>query len=124
MYKDSVTLKKLAKARKRKRIKKKIKGTIERPRVCIFKSNRHMYAQVIDDNEGRIIASASTLEKEIKAKIKNTKNTEASKILGEILAKRLKQKKLENIVFDRGTCPYHGRIKTLAEAMRNEGLTF
>lgn len=124
MYKDSVTLKKQAKARKRKRIKKKIKGTIERPRVCIFKSNRYMYAQVIDDNEGRIIASASTLEKEIKAKIKNTKNIEASKILGEVLAKRLKQKKLENIVFDRGACPYHGRIKTLAEAMRNEGLIF
>jgi len=124
MYKDKVQLKLRAKNQIRKRIRKKIKGTPERPRVFIFKSNRYMYIQVIDDDNGAILESASTLEKSFREKNKNTKNLEASKALGGILAKKLKKKKIGRIVFDRGIYPYHGRIKSLAEAMRKEGLTF
>ena len=124
MYRNKVELKKKAKERIRKRIQKKIKGTSERPRIYIFKSNRYIYTQVIDDENGRILASASTIEKEFKEKNKNHKNTEASKILGETLAKRLKQKKIEKVVFDRGISPYHGRVKALAEAIRKGGLVF
>lgn len=124
MYKDKVELKKRAKERIRKKIKKKIKGTSARPRIYVFKSNRYLYTQVIDDEKGIVIVSASTLEKEFKEKNKNYKNTEASGILGELLAKRLKQKKIEKVVFDRGISPYHGRLKTLAETIRKGGLTF
>lgn len=124
MYRNKIELKKKAKERIRKRIQKKIKGTSERPRVYIFKSNRYIYTQVIDDENGRILTSASTIEKEFKEKNKNHKNSEASNILGAILAKRLKQKKIEKVVFDRGISPYHGRVKALAEAIRKGGLIF
>ena len=124
MYKDKVIQKKAAKERIRKRIRKKIRGTPEKPRVHVFKSNRYVYAQVINDLEGQVLTSASTLEKEFKQKNKNTKNVEACQALGEMLAKRLKAKKIKLLVFDRGIHPYHGRIKALAEAMRKEGLTF
>ena len=124
MYKDNVTLKKMAKEQIRKRIRKKIRGTSERPRVFVFKSNRYIYTQVIDDENGQILVSASTLDKEFKEKNKNYKNMEASQVLGGIMAKRLKQKKIERVVFDRGIYPYHGRIKAFAEAMRKEGVIF
>lgn len=124
MYKDKVVVKKIAKERIRKRIRKKIQGTSERPRIHVFKSNRYVYTQVINDEEGRILASASTLEKEFKGKSKNFKNIEACQALGEMLAKRLKAKKIERVIFDRGIYPYHGRIKAIAEAMRKGGLTF
>ena len=124
MYKDKVTLKKIAKERIRKRISKKIRGTSLRPRVYVFKSNRYIYAQVIDDENSQILASASTLEKEYKEKNKNFKNVEACQVIGGILAKRLKQKKIGRVVFDRGIYPYHGRIKALAEAMRKGGFIF
>ena len=124
MYKDKVMLKKIAKERIRKRIRKKIQGTSDRPRIHVFKSNRYVYTQVVDDDEGQILASASTLEKEFKQKKKNFKNIEACQLLGEMLVKRLKAKKIEKVILDRGIYPYHGRIKTLAEAMRKGGLTF
>lgn len=124
MYKNKMELKKRSKERIRKRIRKKIKGTSERPRVFVLKSNRFIYTQVIDDENGKTLSSVSTLEKEFKEKNKNYKNKEACKKLGEILAKRLKQKKVEKVVFDRGIYPYHGRVKALAEAMREGGLIF
>lgn len=124
MFKDKVIVKKKARERIRRRIRKKIQGNSETPRVYVFKSNRYIYTQVIDDENGRVLASASTLEKEFRGKQKNTKNIEASKLLGEIMAKRLKQKKIKKIVFDRGFSPYHGRVKELAEAMREGGLIF
>ncbi|MBC8358810.1 MAG: 50S ribosomal protein L18 [Candidatus Aminicenantes bacterium] len=124
MYKNNVLLKKIAKDRIRKRIKKKIRGTSKNPRVFVFKSNRYVFVQVIDDENSRILASTSTLEKEFKEKNKNYKNIEACQILGGILAKKLKQIKIEKVVFDRGLYPYHGRIKALAEAMRKGGLIF
>jgi large subunit ribosomal protein L18 len=124
VYKDKVSLKKMAKERIRKRIRKKIRGTSERPRIYVYKSNRYVYTQVIDDENGHILASASTLEKEFKEKNKNHKNAEACQVLGGMLAKKLKQKKIERVVFDRGVYPYHGRIKAFAEAMRKGGLAF
>ena len=124
MYKDKVAVKRMAKDRIRKRIRKKIRGTSERPRVYVFKSNRYVYTQVVDDDNGHILASASTLEKEFKGKNKNFKNMEACQVLGGILAKKLKEKKIEKVIFDRGIYPYHGRIKAFAEAMRKGGLVF
>jgi large subunit ribosomal protein L18 len=124
MFEDNVQLKKKAKGRIRKRIRKKISGTQDRPRVFVFKSNRYIYVQVIDDENGVVLASASTLEKDFREANKNRKNLKASQKLGENLAKKLKTKKIKQVIFDRGVYPYHGRIKTLAEAIRKGGLTF
>ena len=124
MYKDKVELKKKSRERIRKRIRKKIRGTPERPRVFIYKSNRYLYTQVVDDVTGRVLFGASTLEKSFREKIVNTKNIKAAEELGKILAQRLKERKIEKIVFDRGAYPYHGRVKALAEALRKEGIIF
>jgi large subunit ribosomal protein L18 len=124
VLKSKADIKKLRKKRIRARIRKKIKGTPERPRVLVVKSNRYVYAQVIDDLSGRVITSASTLEKSFREQSKNTKNKEACQLLGSILAKRLKEKNIQAIVFDRGMYPYHGRVKILAEALRAEGISF
>lgn len=124
MHKDKVVVKKKAKERIRKRIRKKLRGTSERPRVCVFKSNRYVYTQAINDENGRVLVFASTLEKEFKQKNKNYKKIETCQNLGSIMGKRLKEKNIKKIVFDRGIYPYHGRIKALAEAMRKEGIIF
>jgi len=124
MLKDKAAINKKKHRRIRMRIRKKVHGTEEKPRVFVRKSNRYIYAQVIDDSSHTILAAASTLEKEFKVKNKNTNNMESSKALGKILAKRLKAKKIKTIVFDRGLYPYHGRIKSLAEALREEGVIF
>jgi len=124
VYKNNVVLKKKAKKRIRKRIQKKLKGTLERPRIYVNKSNRYIYLQVIDDTKGAVLATASTLMKEFKDKNKKTKNMEAARTVGELLVKRLKQKKINKVIFDRGIHPYHGRIKTLAEALRKGGIIF
>jgi len=121
---DKISLKKRAKIRVRRRIRKKISGTPERPRVLVTRSNRYLYVQAIDDVSGAVLATASTLEKAFREKNKNSRNLKASEALGELAAERLKAKKIENIVFDRGTFPYHGRIKALADAMRKGGLVF
>ncbi|MBN1274003.1 MAG: 50S ribosomal protein L18 [Candidatus Aminicenantes bacterium] len=106
----------------RKRIRKKIEGTAERPRLLVLKSNRFLYTHVIDDVSGKVITSVSTLDKAFKEKNKSFKNMKASSILGEMLAKKLKEKKIKNVVFDRGYYPYHGRIKALADAVRKQGI--
>jgi large subunit ribosomal protein L18 len=124
VYRNSVSLKKIAKSRIRKRIRKKISGSPERPRAFVFKSNRHLYVQVIDDQNGRVLASASTLEKDFREQNKNSKNIEASQAIGKLIAGRLKKSKIKTVVFDRGLYPYHGRVKTMAEAMRKEGIIF
>lgn len=108
----------------RKRIRLKVRGTGDRPRVYVFKSNRYVYAQVVDDAAGRVLAAASTLEKSFKEKSANTKNKDASQRLGQMLAERLKSKQITRVVFDRGVSPYHGRLKALAEAMRQAGMVF
>ncbi len=124
MYKDKATINKKKHRRIRMRIRKKLHGTQEKPRIFVRKSNRYIYAQVIDDSSHTILTAASTLEKDFRTKNKNTNNVDSSKTLGKILAKRLKDKKIKTIIFDRGLYPYHGRIKSFAEALREEGVIF
>ena len=104
------------------RIRKDLKGTAERPRLNVFRSNANITAQIIDDEKGVTLVSASTLEKELK--IKHGGNVEAAKIIGAEIAKRAKKAKITKVVFDRGGYLYHGRVKALAEAARENGLEF
>ena len=124
MLKERSIIKKVRQDRLRKRIGKRSRGTVERPRVHVFKSNAYVYTQVVDDKDHAVLAAASSQEKEFRDGSKNTKNKAACALLGEMLAKRLKAKKIGRVVFDRGTYLYHGRIKALADAMRKEGIDF
>nr|QWK41877.1 ribosomal protein L18 [Protohalopteris sp.] len=107
-----------------KREKKRIKGTELKPRLSIYRSNKHIYVQVIDDSCSKTIASCSTLDIEVKAKCEKTATKLASKIVGELIGIRLRAKNIKEIIFDRGKKPYHGRIKELAEGARLGGLSF
>lgn len=107
-----------------KRVRKKVKGTNERPRLAVFKSSSHIYAQLIDDQKAFTITSASTLDPVFKQKMASTGNIPAAKLVGTILAERAREKGIEKIVFDRGGFIYHGRIKALAESFRESGLKF
>jgi large subunit ribosomal protein L18 len=95
-----------------------------RLRLSVFRSGQHMYAQVIDDVLGKTVASASTVEKEVRGKVKVSSNKEAAKLVGELIAQRAKAAKITEVVFDRGGYLYHGRVKELGEAARNAGLAF
>nr|BDA98751.1 ribosomal protein L18 [Rhodomonas sp. NIES-1730] len=106
------------------RIRSKIKGTLERPRLSVFRSNENVYAQLIDDTEGKTILSSSTLDKEIKSLIKSGSTCEASKLVGEAIAKKSLDSEIKRVVFDRGGRVYHGRVRALAEAAREKGLQF
>ncbi|HIE26959.1 TPA: 50S ribosomal protein L18 [Candidatus Poribacteria bacterium] len=110
--------------RRHKRIRKKIAGTDEKPRLSVFKSLRHIYAQVINDEQKVTIVSVCTLSPEIKEKIKYGGNIAASQLVGELIAKKAKALGIKNVVFDRGGYIYHGRVKALAEAARENGLQF
>ena len=105
-----------------KRVRKKIKGTGERPRLSVFKSAVHIYAQLIDDENASTIVSASTLEPTFKQKMTSTANIPAAKVVGQILAEKALNKGIEKAVFDRGGFIYHGRIKALADSARDAGL--
>ncbi|MGQ9577373.1 MAG: 50S ribosomal protein L18 [Candidatus Aminicenantales bacterium] len=124
MLKDKSIIRHERRRRIRKRIRKKITGTLERPRVYVFKSNRYVYVQAFNDLNGSVVAAASTLEKDFQAKAKNGKNKEACQLLAEILAQRLKEKNISKIVFDRGVYAYHGRVKIIADTLRQCGLAF
>ena len=115
------TDRKMERRRRHLRVRRKISGTQERPRLCVYRSNANIYVQLIDDVAQKTIASASTLDKEIKTK---HSNKEAAKEVGALIAKRAKEQKIENVVFDRGGYIYHGVIKELAEAARQGGLKF
>lgn len=104
------------------RIRKELKGTSERPRLNVFRSNANITAQIIDDEKGVTLVSASTLEKDLK--IANGGNVEAAKLIGAEIAKRAKKAKIKQVVFDRGGYLYHGRVAALAEAARENGLEF
>ncbi len=104
------------------RIRKKISGTAEVPRLCVFRSNSQIYAQIIDDKNRTTLASASSLDKDLK--IKNGGNIEAAKIVGKSIAEKAKKEKIEEVVFDRAGYLYHGRVAALAEAARENGLKF
>lgn len=106
------------------RVRKKIKGTPDRPRLCVFRSLSHIYAQVIDDSSGQILASASTLDAEIKADLGSKTKTERAGLVGNLVAKRAQNKGIGQIVFDRGGRKYHGRVKALADGARESGLRF
>ncbi|GFE71601.1 50S ribosomal protein L18 [Chroococcus sp. FPU101] len=110
--------------RRHRRIRKKVNGTSERPRLCVFRSNNHIYAQVIDDTAQHTLAAASTLEPALKEKLSTGANCEASAEVGRLVAQRALEQGIEQVVFDRGGNLYHGRIKSLAEAAREAGLNF
>lgn len=106
------------------RIRKKIMGTPERPRLAVYKSLRYIYAQIIDDTKGHTLVAASSLEKELRSQLKSTKNIEAAKLVGEVIAKRALEKGIKKVVFDRGGFLYHGKVKALADSARAAGLEF
>ena len=110
--------------KKHMRIRNRFSGTAERPRLAVFRSNNHMYAQIIDDVAGHTLAAASTLEKEIKAELEKTNDVDAAAYVGKIVAKRAIEKGITEVVFDRGGFLYHGKIEALAEAAREAGLVF
>ena len=114
----------LVRAKKHMKIRNRFSGTAERPRLAVFRSNNHMYAQIIDDTVGNTLVSASTLEKEIKAELEKTNNVDAAAYLGTVIAKRAMDKGISEVVFDRGGFLYHGKIEALAEAAREAGLVF
>ena len=105
-------------------MRKKVKGTAERPRLSVFRSLRHIYAQVIVDATGETLVSASTLSREIRGDLVRTDNTEAAKRVGELIARKSIEKGIQAVVFDRDGYLYHGRVKALAEAARGNGLIF
>lgn len=106
------------------RIRKNLSGTPEMPRLCVFRSNKNISAQIIDDVNGVTLVSASTIDKELKSEIKYGGNKEAAKIVGEAIGKRALDKGIETVCFDRGGFLYHGRVKELADGARSAGLKF
>ena len=110
--------------RKHLRVRKKISGTTECPRLCVYRSNSHIYAQVIDDVNGATIAAASSLDKDVKSAVSNGSNIEAAQAVGKLVAERAIAKDVKEVVFDRGGYVYHGRVAALAEAAREAGLSF
>ncbi|WP_028595144.1 50S ribosomal protein L18 [Paenibacillus assamensis] len=113
-----------ARLKRHLRVRKKIEGTTARPRLNVFRSSKHIYAQLIDDVKGVTVASASTMDKELRDQIKNGGSVEAAAKVGELIAKRAKEQGQTNVVFDRGGYLYHGRIQALADAAREAGLEF
>jgi large subunit ribosomal protein L18 len=107
-----------------RRVRVKVSGTAERPRLCVFRSSTHLYAQVIDDAAGRTLVAASSVDKEMRKQMKGGGNVAAAKIVGQVVASRAKEKGIAQVVFDRGGYRYHGRVKALAEAAREAGLKF
>jgi len=114
----------LARQRRQSRVRKKVLGTAERPRLCVFRSARHMYAQVIDDVNGVTIVAASTMSPTLKDKIKGLKKTEAAKLVGKTVAEEAKTKGITKVVFDRNGFLYHGRVAALSDSAREAGLEF
>lgn len=114
----------IGRARRRERVRKRVWGTDARPRVCVYRSLKHIYAQIISDERGVTLASVSTLSPEFKEKLKKTKRIEAAKRVGQLLAQLCKEKKITSVIFDRNGFLFHGRVKALAEAAREGGLIF
>lgn len=117
----SKTDRKLERTRRHARVRTKVSGTAERPRLCVFRSNSHLYAQIIDDVAGITLVAASTLDKEVKTK---KSNIEAAKEVGALIAKKAAEKNIKTVVYDRGGYIFHGVVKALAEAAREGGLEF
>lgn len=114
----------IARARRHERIRRNIHGTAERPRLNIFRSLEHIYAQVVDDDMGSTIAAASTLDPELRSQLGGMNKTQQASRVGQLVAQRALAKGLKQVVFDRGGYPYHGRVKALADGAREGGLEF
>lgn len=115
---------KIVRDRIHKRIRKKVTGTAERPRLCVHFSGKHVYAQVVDDDSGKTLIAAATTQKNVLGKNKSASNRAAAEMIGKAIAERAKAKKIDNVVFDRGGFIYHGKVKALADAAREGGLKF
>jgi large subunit ribosomal protein L18 len=113
-----------ARHRRHLRVRKHMRVTKDRPRLSVFRSLRHIYAQIVDDTQGQTLATASTLDQEVRDQIVGLKKSEQAKIVGEVLARRAKARGIEKVVFDRAGYKYHGRVRSLAEGARTEGLEF
>ncbi len=114
----------LVRKNKHRRLRNRFSGTPQRPRLAVFRSNNHMYAQIIDDTVGNTLVSASTLQKEVKAELEKTNNVDAAAYLGKVIAGRALEKGIKEVVFDRGGFIYQGKIAALADAAREAGLEF
>ena len=114
----------LVRESKHRRLRNRLSGTAERPRLAVFRSNNHMYAQIIDDTVGKTLVSASTLDKEVKAECEKTNNVDAAAVVGKVVAARAIEKGIKEVVYDRGGFIYQGKIKALADAAREAGLEF
>jgi len=113
-----------ARIKRHYRLRNKISGTAQKPRLAVFRSNNHIYAQVIDDTVGNTVVAASTMEAAIKDKLESTSNIDAAKAVGDAVAKKALEKGINTVVFDRGGYIYHGKVKALADAAREAGLQF
>jgi len=114
----------ISRKRRHRRVRRKITGTPERPRLNVFRSSKHIYAQVIDDQSGKTLAAASSLDSEMRSGISNGGNREAARKVGALLARKALDRGIKDVVFDRGGYLYHGRVKELAEGAREGGLNF
>ena len=121
---DKLKAKKAALDRRHRRVRGKVSGTATRPRLCVIRTNTHIYAQVIDDVAGVTIASASSVDAEVRGSLKNGSNADAAKVVGETVGRRAVEKGITEVVFDRGGRLYHGRVQALADGARSAGLTF
>lgn len=121
---DKAKLRAEGRERRHNRVRKTVSGTLERPRLNVFRSDKHIYAQLIDDLAGETLASASTIDTELRAEVEGKSKTERAKMVGELVAKRAQDKGIKKVVFDRGGYQYHGRVKALADAAREAGLEF
>lgn len=113
-----------ARHRRHLRVRKHVQVSKDRPRLSVYRSLKHIYAQIIDDTEGRTVAAASTLDPEVRDQLAGKKKSEQAKLVGELLAHRAKDRGIEKVIFDRGGYKYHGRVKSLAEGARGAGLEF
>ncbi|MDN5343342.1 50S ribosomal protein L18 [Oceanotoga sp. DSM 15011] len=116
--------KKALRRKRHLRIRRKLSGTTEKPRMVVNRSEKHLYVQIIDDTKGETLAAASTMDKALKGKLEKTWNVEAAKEVGKLIAQRATEKGIKNVAFDRAGYKYHGRVKALADAARESGLKF
>ncbi len=121
---DKARAKRLARQRRHERVRKHVSGTSDRPRLCVFRSLRHIQAQVIDDTHGHTLAAASTLDAEVRGQLGGKDKSAQAGAVGEAIAKRALEAGVKQVVFDRGGYKYHGRVKSLADAARKAGLEF
>ena len=114
----------IARKKRQLRVRKKIAGSVERPRLCVFRSSKHIYAQIIEDVTGKTLVTASTVAKGTQDSVKYSGNADAAKVVGKLVAEKALAKDIKQVVFDRNGFLYHGRVKALADAAREAGLTF